>query len=146
MKKKRYVLRSMLRSMLRGDRGYFLFLTIILITAAIFAKITKICSIENMFKYIYAIGFAVFIIVFIIGNYFIIKEVILKRRLAHRLKHGLCPFCGYDLRASKLVCPECGKSTEEWDRQIIRKPIEEPKQKKLEQTKIDWEKIKQGRK
>lgn len=34
-------------------------------------------------------------------------------RLRKRLKHGLCPDCGYDLRASTEHCPECGLALEQ---------------------------------
>ena len=35
------------------------------------------------------------------------KHVRMARR-QDRLRRGLCPACGYDLRASKEKCPECG--------------------------------------
>jgi hypothetical protein len=38
-------------------------------------------------------------------------SAIVHRRAVARLKHGLCPSCGYDLRATPDRCPECGSFT-----------------------------------
>jgi hypothetical protein len=36
------------------------------------------------------------------------KRAITESRRDRRWRHGLCPCCGYDLRGSSRVCPECG--------------------------------------
>lgn len=37
-----------------------------------------------------------------------VRWAILKKQLQRRRQLGLCPTCGYDLRASTRRCPECG--------------------------------------
>ena len=34
-------------------------------------------------------------------------------RRRRRAEKGLCPACGYDLRASREVCPECGERVQD---------------------------------
>ena len=48
---------------------------------------------------------------FLIGSFFGVRAVMMAARLwalRRRLRRGLCPRCGYDLRASPDTCPECG--------------------------------------
>jgi hypothetical protein len=46
---------------------------------------------------------------FIAANFAIAGTAVFRaRRVATRLRKGLCPACGYDLRASTDRCPECG--------------------------------------
>jgi hypothetical protein len=39
-------------------------------------------------------------------------RVVVKERADARRRRGLCPDCGYDLRASPERCPECGRALE----------------------------------
>src|SRR2546423_13930726 len=49
-------------------------------------------------------------IFFIAANFAVFGTVAFRmRRVATRVRKGLCPVCGYDLRASMDRCPECGR-------------------------------------
>jgi hypothetical protein len=58
-------------------------------------------------------------LLFVVGYFLLAVSlclIFLARRATHRVNRrlagGLCPNCGYDLRASKDRCPECGCAIE----------------------------------
>jgi hypothetical protein len=56
-------------------------------------------------------GIAWWFIIVILGLPLLLPVILSKKRLhRRRLRQGLCPECGYDLRATPTRCPECGWS------------------------------------
>jgi hypothetical protein len=54
----------------------------------------------------------------------ILRAIFRSRRQHRRLRKGLCPQCGYDLRFAANRCPECGRATtKEIERGILRRCI-----------------------
>lgn len=47
-----------------------------------------------------------------LGGVLAIPLVARWRRLGNRREQGLCPACGYDIRATPTQCPECGRATD----------------------------------
>lgn len=41
-----------------------------------------------------------------------------RRRRQRRARDGLCPICGYDLRATRARCPECGHVSSQKDSKV----------------------------
>ncbi|HZN64205.1 MAG TPA: hypothetical protein VFB66_02815 [Tepidisphaeraceae bacterium] len=44
------------------------------------------------------------------GGYVVVVPLMRRRQRAARVSAGLCPACGYDLRATPGRCPECGRT------------------------------------
>jgi predicted amidophosphoribosyltransferase len=53
----------------------------------------------------------VFVLSVIVGGLYELYRVLRDQREEARRERGLCPRCGYDMRASRRYCPECGLPT-----------------------------------
>ena len=67
-------------------------------------------ALVNWSAILLAVGIAVVILgsVFLVAIPFALQSQLIDIRCAERKERGLCLECGYDRRASKGRCPECG--------------------------------------
>lgn len=63
-----------------------------------------------------AIFWSLVLIATALGTWFLRRLELHRQDLATRAAQGLCPCCGYDLRATPERCPECGTAVDEADR------------------------------